>query len=246
VTDLFDAAAMYDEDYLHFLAPAGGVAGPEVDVVGRLLDLEPEMTVLDVGCGHGALANGLAALGCRVTGLDSSRVFLDRARADAEALGVDVEYVEGDMRSLPWTDRFDRIVNWSTAFGYFEDDVNREVLAGFHRALRAGGALAMDLDNLVHRLRTFQQSLVKATGGDGGMLVDRNFLDPLTGRLEVVRTVVRGGTARDVSFVVRLFGFPELRDWLLAAGFSDVSAHGEDGESLTADHRRMVVTASRP
>jgi cyclopropane fatty-acyl-phospholipid synthase-like methyltransferase len=83
----------------------------DADLIWRLLGLQPEMQVLDLACGHGPLANRLAARGCRVTGLDSSTIFLDRARADAAALGVEVDYVAGDMRDLPWTDRFDRIVN---------------------------------------------------------------------------------------------------------------------------------------
>ena len=66
-----------------------------------LLDLRPRMSVLDLACGHGELATRLAARGCRVTGLDSSPVFLDRARADAVAAGVSVEYVAGDMRQIP-------------------------------------------------------------------------------------------------------------------------------------------------
>jgi SAM-dependent methyltransferase len=41
----------------------------------RLLDLRAGLSVLDLACGHGKLANGLAARGCRVTGLDSSAVF---------------------------------------------------------------------------------------------------------------------------------------------------------------------------
>jgi hypothetical protein len=49
-----------------------------------------------------------------------------------------------------------------------------------------------------------------------------------------------------VNFVKRLFGFPELRDWLLAAGFTAVTGYGEDGRPLTADHKRMVIVAARP
>ncbi|MFD2416916.1 methyltransferase domain-containing protein [Amycolatopsis pigmentata] len=49
------------------------------------------MRVLDLACGHGDLANRLAARGCRVTGLDSSEIFLDRARADAAAVDVSVD-----------------------------------------------------------------------------------------------------------------------------------------------------------
>lgn len=260
--DLFDAAAMYDEDYLHFFAApqdAGEFAthGPTVpgtdsagtavaELVWRLLDLRPGMTVLDLACGHGELAGRLAARGCRVTGLDSSAVFLERARADAAAAGSGAEYVAGDMRDLPWTGRFDRVVNWSTAFGYFDDATNRDVLAQIARALRPGGRLAMDLDNLTAFLAAYVPSRVVAAREGGDMLVDRYRLDALTGRFEAERTVVRDGRARRVNFVKRLFGFPELRDWLLAAGFAAVTAHGEDGRPLTADHKRMIIVADLP
>lgn len=262
MSDLFDAAAMYDEDYLYFFAALPGLSvaashGPVVpganvpgeaaaDLVWRLLELRPGMDVLDLACGHGELANRLAARGCRVTGLDSSAVFLDRARAEAAAAGVSVDYVAGDMRQLPWTGRFDRVINWSTAFGYFDDTTNRAVLEGIAGSLRPGGRLAMDLDNLTSFLASYTPSRVVAARANGDMLVDRYHLDALTGRFEAERTVIRGGRTRRVNFAKRLFGFPELRDWLLAAGFTAVRGYGEDGGPLTADHKRMVLVADLP
>jgi hypothetical protein len=44
---------------------------------------------------------------------------------------------------------------------------------------------------------------------------------------------------------VRMFAYPELRDWLQAAGFTAVAGCGEDGQPLTAESRRMIVTARR-
>ena len=262
MTDLFDATAMYDEDYLHFFAAPPGRSefaahGPVVpgtvfsaeaaaELTWRLLDLRPGLSVLDLGCGSGDLATRLAARGCRVTGLDSSEVFLARARADAAAAGVSVEYVAGDMRQMPWAGRFDRVVSWSTAFGYFDDTTNRAVLDGIVRVLLPGGRLAMDLDNLTKFLASYCPSRVVAARDDGDMLVDRYHLDALTGRFEAERTVVRGGRTRRVNFVKRLFGFPELRDWLLAAGFTAVAGYGEDGRPLTAEHQRMIVVADLP
>ncbi len=260
--DLFDAASMYDEDYLYFFAAPGGrtefaAHGPVVpgadapgaaaaELAWRLLELRPGLSVLDLACGHGDLANRLAARGCRVTGLDSSAVFLDRARADAAASGVSVEYLTGDMRQIPWTGRFDRVINWSTAFGYFDDAANRGVLDGIVRALRPGGRLAMDLDNLTSFLASYTPSRIVAARENGDMLVDRYHLDALTGRFEAERTIIRGDQARRVSFVKRLFGFPELRDWLLAAGFTAVTGHGPDARPLTAGHKRMIIVADLP
>jgi hypothetical protein len=104
----------------------------------------------------------------------------------------------------------------------------------------------MDLDNLTRFLASYVPSRVVAARENGDMLVDRYQLDALTGRFEAERTVIRDGRARKLTFVKRLFGFPELRDWLLAAGFSAVSGYGEDGQPLNAGHQRMVVVASRP
>ena len=106
-----DIGDVFDEDYLYFYEPLLNEASDaEVEVMWRLLELEPGMEVLDLACGHGRIANRLAKRGARVTGLDATPLFLERARLDAAARGVDVEYVEGDMRALPWEDRFERRV----------------------------------------------------------------------------------------------------------------------------------------
>ncbi|MFF2021543.1 class I SAM-dependent methyltransferase [Streptomyces sp. NPDC058171] len=251
----FDAAALYDEDYLHFYAGPGIPADHErqvgddrseadADLIVRLLELRAGARVLDLACGHGRIASRLAARGHAVTGTDSSPAFLTRARADASARGVHVDYWQGDMRDLPWDGEFDAVVNWFTAYGYFDDDTNRAVLRGVARALRPGGRVILDLNNLTSALRGHRPARV-AVHDDGDLFADRHHLDPLTSRLHAERTVVRGGRARTFSFHVRLFAFPELRDWLHAAGFTDVSGHGEDGGPLRADHDRMVVVARR-
>jgi 2-polyprenyl-3-methyl-5-hydroxy-6-metoxy-1,4-benzoquinol methylase len=73
---------------------------------GGLAGLRPGISVLDLAWRRGAVALRLAVRGCQVTGLGSSQVFLDRARAHAAAAEVNVEYVAGDMRQLPWAGRF--------------------------------------------------------------------------------------------------------------------------------------------
>jgi SAM-dependent methyltransferase len=241
----FDTAALFDEDYLHFYDardPEGAGSDADVELIWRLLRMEPGMRVLDLACGHGRIANRLAARGCQVTGLDSSALFLERARADAAARGVSVDFRHGDMRQPP-EGPFDRVVNWFTAFGYFDDAGNRQVLAALARVLAPGGEVALELNNYPAVMRTYQQSVVAEQDGD--LLVDRHRFDPLTGRNIVERTIVRGGRARRIPFFVRMFTYPELRDWLLGAGFTEVAGFGEDGEPLTFDHRRMNVVARR-
>ena len=104
----------------------------------------------------------------------------------------------------------------------------------------------MDVDNLTSFVASYSPSRVMAVRENGDMLVDRYHLDALTGRFEAERTVIRSGRVRRVNFVKRLFGFPELRDWLHAAGFAAVAGYGEDGRPLTAEHKRMIIVANLP
>ena len=215
----------------------------EADAVWRLLELEPDMEVLDLACGHGRIANRLAERGARVTGLDATASFLERARADAAKRRVQVEYVDGDMRSLPWPDgRFDRVLSWFTSFGYFSDAENRRVLREARRSLRPGGRMLIENNNLVELLPRWLPSVVSERDVD--LVIDRSSFDAATARAITERTVVRDGRVRRFHFSVRMFLAPELRDWLVDAGFASVECCDHEGEPLTANSRRMVTIAS--
>jgi 2-polyprenyl-3-methyl-5-hydroxy-6-metoxy-1,4-benzoquinol methylase len=99
----FDLENVFGDDYLHFYGPDLDPErnGQEADAIWRMLALQPGQAVLDIGCGHGRIANELARRGARVTGLDANARFLERARADAAAAGVEVEYIEVTCASCP-------------------------------------------------------------------------------------------------------------------------------------------------
>jgi SAM-dependent methyltransferase len=233
---------VFDDDYLYFYETflTDERSDVDADAIWRLLELEAGMEVLDLACGHGRIANRLAARGVRVTGLDASAAFLELARRDAEARGLDVEYVEGDMRDLPWSGRFDAIVSWFTAFGYFADDAeNKRVLAEAHRAIAPGGRLLINLNNLAGLLRVLQPSTV--TERDGDLLVDQHRFDVASNAMHSKRTIVRAGRTRDVEYRLRMFTFPELRDWFHEAGFSAVVCVDNNGDEVTLESYRMNV-----
>jgi SAM-dependent methyltransferase len=239
----FDFDQAFDEDCLYFYGPRlEDAADGDTDAIWRLLALEPRMDVLDLACGHGRIANRLAALGARVTGVDATPSFLEHANAQARAHGVTVDFVQGDMRSLPFADqRFDRVLSWFTSFGYFDDEENRQVLAETHRVLRPRGRLLIESNNLAELLPRWLPVVVNER--DGAFAIDRHVFDPSSARGLTERTIIRNGRTRQFSFSVRMFIAAELRDWLLAAGFSAVEFFDHSGEPLTAQSPRMVTIA---
>jgi len=106
-----------------------------VELVGPPLDGR----ILDVGCGDAALAVALAKRGAIVTGVDSDPCMLAAGRARAEASGVAVELLQGDVRSLPFPDdSFDLVL--AVTVLCFVDDAGR-ALSEMARVLSPGGQL---------------------------------------------------------------------------------------------------------
>lgn len=232
---------IFGEDYLYFYD--GSVLTPERDereaqLVWDVLALRPGAGVLDLACGHGRIANRLAARGARVTGLDADPYFLEVARS----AGSGTEFVEGDMRALPWHEpRFDAVALWFTAFGYFDERTNAEILRGIRTVLRAGGRLAVELNHLPRILATLQrQSWIRH---ETDVVLDEHEFVADRSVMRTRRTYVRGGAVREVEYEVRMYMPAELRDLLLAAGFSHVDLLGNDGAPLSADSRRLIAVA---
>ncbi len=100
--------------------------------------------MLDAPCGHGRIAKRVASSGLRVTGLDSTPLFLDVARERAAAAGVEVEYLEGDLRSLPFEARFDAVGELVHVVRLLRRRGQPAVLDGFRRALKPGGVLLIE------------------------------------------------------------------------------------------------------
>jgi ubiquinone/menaquinone biosynthesis C-methylase UbiE len=242
---VFDYDGIFGEDYLYFYGEhLEASADEDAASVWRLLELEPGTAVLDLGCGHGRIANRLAQRGATIAGLDRSASFLEVARADARERRVDPEFVAGDMRELPWpAETFDAVVSWFSSFGYFDDDDNRRVLREAHRVLRPGGRLLIENNNLVELLPRWAPATVMERDGD--LAVDRPVFDPTTGRATTERVTTRAGRLRRATFSVRMFVAAELGDWLRAAGFGAVRFSDHAGEPLTAGSRRMVTIATR-
>jgi SAM-dependent methyltransferase len=237
---------LFDEDYLWFMEEfLEGRSDAEVELILRLLELPDAAEVLDAPCGHGRIANRVSNFGFRVTGLDSSRLFLDVARERAAALGVSVEYVEGDLREMPFEARFDAAINWFTSFGYFDDEGNRRVLEGFRRALRPGGVFLLEQasrDFLVSNLPANGQAVWMTERGDD-LQIDKVTFDPVAGRSHTDRILVRDGKVRRTGFTLAQPTAAQLVGMLRDAGFEDVRVLDETGEPFSAKSRRLLVLA---
>ena len=102
-------------------------------------------SVLDVGCGTGALLHAAREAGHngRLCGLDPAEGMLRQARKRS-----DVEWILGDLSGVTWDRQFDLVLMTGHAFQVFIEDNELQVaLAAIRSALTPGGRLAFETRN---------------------------------------------------------------------------------------------------
>ena len=132
------SAAWDPARYLRF---AGERARPFADLVARI-DAESPRTVVDLGCGEGALTASLAQRwpDARVTGIDSSETML--AAAAAHAVPGRVEFAAGDVQDWRPDGLVDVIVTNAVLHWFPGHD---GLLARWAASLAPGGWLAVQV-----------------------------------------------------------------------------------------------------
>jgi SAM-dependent methyltransferase len=168
----FDDA--FVEIYRDFLTPER----TELEIAGlrEMIPLPPDAAVLDLACGWGRHSVALARAGFAVTGVDFSGTLLTRARRRAQAAGVQVEWVQADMREIPWADRFDLAGSFYSSLGYFLDDAeDLRVLRAVHRALRRDGVFVLETMHRDHVMGGYAERDWWMTDSGATVWVEREF-----------------------------------------------------------------------
>lgn len=210
-----------------------------------LLDLDEGASVLDLGCGPGRYSIPLAGLGCSVTGVDRTAHYLDEARERAETAGLEVDFVEADMREFRRPEAFDAAISMLTSFGYFEDPADDlQVLGNVLDSLKPGGLLLIDTIGKEILGRIFQSRDWKRVG-DELWLFERRPVRAWSW-MENTWTRIRDGVTEEYEIGHRLFSAVELARLAQAAGFAETAAYG-DLESAPYDENadRLVVLARK-
>ena len=226
----------FGEDYLDLYAHRNrDEAVRHVDFVQRTLAGAQPGAVLDLACGAGRHTEELRRRGFRALGVDLSLTLL--------AVGGSLPRVGGDMRHLPFSDgAFDWVLNFFTAFGYFEEErENFRVLEEVARVLTPGGRFLIDFLNsarVVSRLRP--REVVER---DGRRVEIERWYDGAAKRINKRMRIQDGtGPARTFLESVRAYTAEEMECGMRWAGLDvDGLFGGFDGEAHDDDSERLIL-----
>ena len=216
-----------------------------MEQVISLLGIQPEARVLDLCCGVGRHSLELARRGFQVTGVDRTRPYLDSASRQAEAEGLEVEFVQSDMRDFCRPDAFDAVVNMFTSFGYFEDpEDDCQVALNMCRSLKPGGVFLIDVMGKEVLARIFRER--DWYEEDGVLILQERKISQSWSWMENRWIIIADNNRTELDLSHRVYSAVELAALLTECGFAHVDAYG-DLQGSTYDHlaRRLVIVARK-
>lgn len=221
----------------------------EIDFLEKALALKQGDQILDCPCGHGRHSIELARRGHHVTGQDLNSFFLGEAKKAAKRAGVSVRWVRGDMREIPFEDKFDVALNLYNAFGYLEgDEEDQRALDQAAKALKRGGRFVLDIMNRDYIARTYREKVKdwQQFSDGSAVLVERQF-DLATGRSVQKRIrILKNGKRKEFLLFFRMYAAAELDVMFRKAGLTLKQRYGSfNADPLTPDSTRHILIAEK-
>jgi len=195
----------------------------EVDFLLEELSLQPNSSILDVGCGTGRHSIELAKRGYIVTGLDLSSEMLSRAEDAARSAGVNVNWIRSDATKFSLPGKYDgAICLCEGAFGLLgrrDDAISQplSILSNISRSLKPQAKIVLTALNATAMIRRHTNEDVAEGRFDPLAMVESSECPPQEG-LPPVAVRERAFIATELILLFRLAGMSVLNIWGGTAG----------------------------
>lgn len=220
-------------------------AEDEMEKVIALAELTSGAQVLDLCCGIGRCSLALARRRFRVTGVDRTASYLERARKQAGEEHLDIEFIQEDMRNFTRPGLYDCIINMYTSWSYFEDPAeDRQVILNAYSSLKPGGVLIIQTHGKETLAKVFQE---RSWGRlDDGLIwlqerEVRNNWSWMWNRW----ILIQGNERTETEITHRLYAGTEMVALLTGCGFSRVDIFGDLEGSPYNQAARQLIAAGR-
>jgi ubiquinone/menaquinone biosynthesis C-methylase UbiE len=213
----------------------------EVNFLLEHLQLRAEMRALDVPCGNGRHAIGLERHGISMTGVDISTGFLEEARKRAPG----IDWVQGDMRILPWKCRFDAAYCWGNSFAYFDHEECQRFLNAVASVLKPGGRFILESGAVSESILPVLKPERRLQIGDIDYY-SRNTYQAAESRMDITYSFTRGEQQEVKSLHQWVHSAGEIRRMLRSSGLEPLDTLGSlEGLPYSLGSPRFIVIARR-
>lgn len=233
----------FQQDYLKIYSHrTDEAAKEEINEIISLMEMKPNSTVLDLCCGNGRHSRQLAELGFQVTGIDLSQVLLSEAvKKNKNGL---IRYFQHDVRTLPFKEEFDYVLNLFTSFGYFEkEEENRKVFESIFKSLKKNGRFLVDFLNPGYVKSTLVPYSERTVGDI--LVIEKRRIEGKKVCKDI--EIHQGNDVRTYEEQVNLFEYAEMESMLKSAGLDISNVYGGfDQRSYSSNNSpRMIIIGKK-
>lgn len=214
------------------------------DLISANVKFKNISSALDLACGAGRHSILLAEKGFDVTAVDLSQNLLNLGIEKSASLGLNINFLRGDLRNFEINKKFNLIVNLFTSFGYFITDIeNYNVFEIAYKHLNPGGFFVFDFFNSQHvrdNLNRYNVDII-----DHYQIAQKRAI--IDGR--VVKEITISGSERKRKFFesVKLYDAKDISLKLEQIGFKIEKKFGEyTGEAFNEkSSQRLIIFAKK-
>ena len=114
----------------------------------RWLPKNKDARLLELCCGTGRLTLPIAKQGYPITGVDFTPSMLEQAKTKASKEGLDIVFIEADIRTLDLAQNYDFIfIPFNSIHHLYKNEDLNKALSGVRKHLKEGGLFLLDCFN---------------------------------------------------------------------------------------------------
>ena len=215
----------------------------------RWLPKNKDARILELCCGTGRLTLPIAKDGYNITGVDYTFSMLEQAKAKAADEGLDVEFIEADVRTLNLPEKYDLIfIPFNSIHHLYTNEDLFEVFNVVKTHLKKEGLFLLDCFNpniqFIVESEKEQKSIAKYTTKDGREVLIKQAMR-YESKTQINRIewhyFINGKFDSIQNLDMRLFFPQELDSYLLWNGFNIIHKFGGFDEEAFNDNSEKQI-----
>ena len=202
--------------------------------------------ILDLGCGPGFYLQRLAQLGHTCVGVDFAPASIKYAKSQAAEAGLNIEYIQGDIRVVDYGEDFDLVLFVFGEFNVFKSQDAQKLLERISQSLVPGGTIVLEPQtyDIIQKEGNRSTSWHTESGGlfsekphlwleehswhaDFHAATTRYFIiDATTGTVKRYASTSQAYTDADYDLLLKNAGFSEIQRFSSLAGTEEDRQEG--------------------
>ena len=221
--------------------------------IENLLSAHGTKTILDMTCGTGSQVFYLAKRGYQVIGADFSPALIEQARKKSLAEGMNLTFIDGDMRTLR-AGQFDAVITIFNAIGHLTQSDFEISLNNIRSNLKDGGIYIFDIFNLQaitdDMICSFNMDIENVVNGVRIRNTQYSEIDRVNGLLTSHDRyyIFKNGSEPEIldnTFSLQIYTMQQLQCILARNGFQITATYDLEGNHFVVEKSLNIVIVAK-